>query len=77
MTSYIYRVIIEPDDDRWHAFCPALLDKGGATWGHTREEALENIREVVQMIVSELREEGAKIPEDVQISEDVLVAATA
>ena len=33
MTTYAFKVVIEPDDDRWHAYCPALVERGGATWG--------------------------------------------
>ena len=61
--SYIFRVIVGPDDDRWHAYAPALMQYGAATWDHTREEALEHIHEVVQMIVEELVEDGITIPE--------------
>ena len=32
-------------------YCPTLLDYGAATWGVTREEAIEHIREVVGMVV--------------------------
>ena len=39
--TYLFRVVVEPGEDRWHAYCPALEDIGGATWGHTREEALK------------------------------------
>ena len=76
MTSSTYRVIVKPDDDRWHAYCPALIEQGGAAWGHTRAEALENIREVVRMVVDDLRSEGAAIPKDAQITEEPLVAVT-
>jgi len=33
MKTYIFKVVVEPDEDRWHAYCPVLEDKGGATWG--------------------------------------------
>ena len=38
---YTYRVIIERDDDRYHAEIPAL--PGCYSWGYTYEEALTNI----------------------------------
>jgi predicted RNase H-like HicB family nuclease len=41
-----------------------LKDKGGATWGHTKEEALKNIREVVEMTIESMLEHGEKIPEE-------------
>ena len=62
MQTYTFKVVLEPDDDRWFAHCPALEQFGAATWGVTREEALQHINEVVQMIISELREDGIAIP---------------
>jgi len=61
--TYLFKVIIEPDEDRWVAYCPILQDKGGATWGYTKEEALKNIREVIQMTVESIIEHGEEIPE--------------
>jgi predicted RNase H-like HicB family nuclease len=58
MRTYTFKVVVEPDDGRWHAHCPALDRYGAATWGDTEEEAFQNIREVVQMVVEELREDG-------------------
>lgn len=43
MKTYTFKVVVEPDEDRWHAYCPALKGKGGSIWGHTREEALKHI----------------------------------
>lgn len=54
MKSYAFRVVVEPDDGRWHASCPVLENRGAYTWGDTQEEALDNIREVVQMVVDDL-----------------------
>jgi len=75
--TYIFKVVLEPDENTWHVYCPALLTLGGATWGRTKEEALKHIQEVVQMIVEELKEEGEPIPEDLKISDELMVSATA
>lgn len=61
--SYTFKAVVEPDDDRWHAYCPALDKYGAATRGNTKEEALKHIQEVVQMVVDELTEEGTPFPE--------------
>jgi predicted RNase H-like HicB family nuclease len=55
-----------------------LVGRGAATWGHTREEALANIEEVLKMVVASMLEHGESIhPADtVQISEEPLVAVT-
>jgi predicted RNase H-like HicB family nuclease len=76
VTTYTFRIVVEPDEDRWRAYAPALEAEGPATWGYTREEALANIREVLEMIVGELAEEGRPVPADVAVSEEPLVAVT-
>ena len=64
MRHYSFEVIIEPDENRWHAYCPALETQGATTWGVTREEALRHIREVVQMVVEELIADGIPVPDN-------------
>ena len=80
MKTYVFRVVVEPDEDRWHAYCPVLEKYGAATWGYTQEQALNNIREVVEMVVEELREEKQPIPdgpeEEVTVCSDRRVAVT-
>lgn len=63
LKSYVFRVVVEPDEDRWFAYCPLLQKQGGATWGDTREEALRNLQEVLQMVVASMRENDEEIPE--------------
>ena len=72
MKSYAFKVVVEPDEDRWHAYCPALKSQGATTWGYTQEEAFENIQEVVEMVIEEMIEDGEPIPE---ISKEVHVFA--
>jgi len=60
--TYIYRVIIEPDEDRYHAEIPAL--PGCYSWGHTYEEALKNIKEAAALWLETLAEDGEPIPEE-------------
>ena len=80
MKSYTFRVIVEPDEDRWHAYCPALSGQGASTWGHTREEALKHIDEVVQLVVDSMIEHGELLPEessdDVQVTVEPRVSVT-
>ena len=80
MKTYTFKVVVEPDEGRWHAYCPALEQYGAATWGNTHEEALKHIQEVVQMVIDELAEDGIPIPEgpksDVQVFQDTRVAVT-
>ncbi len=76
MTTYIFKVVVEPDEDKWSAYCPALLKQGASTWGNTEAEALQHIHEVVQMVVQTLLEDGEPIPKDVLVSQEPLVSIT-
>ena len=65
-----YKIVVERDayedgTPAFHAYCPAL--KGARTHGKTREEALDNIRQVVQMVVDEMIEEGSVLPPDIEV----------
>lgn len=74
MKSYLFPVVVEPDEDVWRAYVPELEAEGAATWGHTREEALRNIQEVMQMIVEEYLEEGRDLPNQVTVKDEPSVA---
>ena len=80
MKTYTFKVVVEPDEGGYHAYCPALRHLGAVTQGATEAEALANINEVVQMIVDELREDGKPLPEvstdDVEVFDGTRVAVT-
>lgn len=60
MKKYLLQVVMEQDEDGVYiASCPAL--QGCYTQGDTHEEAMENIRDVIQMCLEELKEEKKKI----------------
>lgn len=63
MRTYAFKVVVEPDGDRWHAHCPTLDKFGAATWGNTKEEAFRHIQEVIRMVLEELSEDGIAVPE--------------
>lgn len=77
MKSYVFRVVLEPDEDVWRAYIPELENKGGATWGNTKEEALRNIHEVSQMVAESLLEDGACLPPCLTDVNDPVVIVTA
>lgn len=78
MRTYVFKVVVEPDEDGWLALCPALDEYGAATWGYTEEEGLKNIRELVERILGELAEDNLPIPagpaEEVFIAPDHRIA---
>ena len=74
MKSYIFSIELEEDNGRWCASVPALEDKGAATWGNTKDEALRNIQEVTQMVIECLLEDGLPLPDSVQSSDQPAIA---
>ena len=78
MKTYTFKVVVEPDEGGYHAYCPVLRRFGAVTQGATPAEALKNINEVVQMIVDELQQDGIALPthDDVEVFEGTRVAVT-
>ena len=76
MKSYVFRVVVERDEDKWHARVPEIESRGAATWGTTREEALRNIQEVARIVIEEMLEDGEPIPAGVMIHDEPLVSVT-
>ena len=77
MKSYVFHAELEQEEDgRWSAWIDAL--PGCATWGHSKEEALEALKEAAQAYLEVLVEKGQQIPEieTVQTVEAPLVAVT-
>ena len=81
MKSYPFKVVVELDEDRWHAYCRALEQQGASTWGYTREEALKHIHEVVELVVESMMEHGETLPDvstdDVEVTVEPRVTVTA
>ncbi len=55
-----FTVVLEPDEEGFHVFCPAL--KGCHSWGATRAEALENIAEAIELWLETAKRRGVPIP---------------
>lgn len=76
MKSYVFRVVLEPDEEAWRAYIPDLEQKGASTWGKTRDEALGNIREVAQMVIESMLDDGESLPPGVTEVDEPVVAVT-
>jgi predicted RNase H-like HicB family nuclease len=74
MKSYVLPVVLEPDEDVWRAYVPELESRGAATWGKSKEEALRNLEEVLQMVMEGLLEDGEPIPSNITVSNQPTVA---
>jgi predicted RNase H-like HicB family nuclease len=61
-----YRIVLRPDDNgTFVAYVPAI--PGCHAWGRTPEEAQAEIANVFEMIKEEYREEGRRLPQDVDL----------
>jgi predicted RNase H-like HicB family nuclease len=57
------QVIIHPGEDGyWVAECPSL--PSCISQGKTKEEAITNIKEAIQLYIEVLEEKGCPVPED-------------
>ena len=66
-----YLVVIEKGENSFGAYVPDL--PGCAVVGESREEALELIREAVELHIESLREQGSPVPEPASTTEYVQV----
>ncbi|MBM3241321.1 type II toxin-antitoxin system HicB family antitoxin [Candidatus Poribacteria bacterium] len=88
MKTYAFKVVLEKDkwpdesDEEavWRAYIPALEYRGAASWGYTEKEALENLKNAVDLLVEYLLEIGEAIPSEprsqIQVSDVPLIAVT-
>ncbi|MBC8275241.1 MAG: type II toxin-antitoxin system HicB family antitoxin [Chloroflexi bacterium] len=60
VVEFKFRVVVEPDDDNFFAYCPDLL--GLSTCGHTRNEALENMKDAATAYLRSLIKHRDPIP---------------
>jgi predicted RNase H-like HicB family nuclease len=60
MTVHQFTVVIEPDDDAYHAYVPAL--PGCHTFGANVEEARSNIAEAIALHIESMQQDGEPIP---------------
>lgn len=56
-----YPIVLEREEDgRYSVYAPDL--PGCASWGSTREEAIDHIREAIELWIESAREDGEPIP---------------
>jgi len=60
MTIYQFTVVIEPDEDGFHAYVPAL--PGCHTFGDTIDEARANVVEAMELHLESMQQDGEPIP---------------
>ena len=61
MKSYIFNVTLQQEQDgRWSSFIHPL--PGCSSWGHTKEEALSNIRDAAEIYIEDMIESNKELP---------------
>jgi len=60
MKTYQFTVVIEPDEETFHAYVPAL--PGCHTFGMTLDEVRANIVEAMGLHIEGMQEDGEPIP---------------
>ncbi len=66
-----FEAVFEPDEDGgFHVYVPAL--KGCHSWGATREEARQQIKDAIELWLETAREHGIAVPdrETVEVSSE-------
>ena len=58
--NYSFTIIIEPDEDAYHAFAPGL--SGCHSFGSTIDEAKENISEAIELHLEQMIKDEETIP---------------
>ncbi len=56
-----FEVVYETDEGGFHVFVPAL--KGCHSWGKSRDEARENIKEAIALWIESAHKNGVTIPD--------------
>ena len=62
MKTYVFRMLIEPDEDGYHGFVPLL--KGLHTFGKTIEETKNNLEEAIRCHVEGLLKDKLLPPQE-------------
>ena len=60
MSNYQFTVVIEPDEEGFHAYAPAL--PGCHTFGMTIDEARANILEAIELHIESMLQDGESVP---------------
>ena len=62
MKAYNYKVILEPDEDGGYVvICPSI--PGCYSQGESVQEALDNIKEAIELCLEDIMADGEEIPD--------------
>ena len=61
MKTFVLKVALtEEEDGRWSASVPAL--PGCSSWGYSKQEALDNIKDAAEIYIEDMIESGETLP---------------
>lgn len=78
MKTFVLKVTLkEEEDGRWSASIPAL--PGCSSWGYSRQEALDNIKDAAEIFIEDMIDAGQGIPaptDEMEILDEPAVAVS-
>jgi len=78
MKTLILKVMLQEEEDgRWSASIPAL--SGCSSWGYSKQEALDNIKDAAEIYIEDMIDAGEGIPsssDTLEIIEEPAVAVS-
>ena len=78
MKTFILKVILkEEEDGRWSASIPAL--SGCSSWGYSKQEALDNIKDAAEIYIEDMIDSGEGIPtpsDKLEVMEETAIAVS-
>ena len=76
MATYVFKATLQEEEDgRWSAWVDAL--PGCATWGYTREEALDALHEGTEIFVESMLDRSLPVPiEEIEDFDGPMVTVT-
>lgn len=74
MKSYVFQASVQQEQDgRWSAWIGAL--PGCTAWGHSKQEALDALKDAAELYIQDMIEEGETLPkEGLQVLDSPVVA---
>jgi predicted RNase H-like HicB family nuclease len=78
MKTFVLKVTLrEEEDGRWSASIPDL--PGCASWGYSKQEALNNIKDAAEIYIEDLIDAGEEIPspsDNIEVFDEPAIAVS-
>ncbi|ODS30386.1 MAG: hypothetical protein SCARUB_04507 [Candidatus Scalindua rubra] len=78
MKTFVLKVTLkEEDDGRWSASIPAL--PGCSSWGYSKQEALDNVKDAANIYIEDMIDAGEEIPissDKIEVMDEPVIAVS-